>query len=130
MPRAPQNRTDAGNEFAGIERLGQIIIGSHFEADHAIDRVAFRRQHQNRHGAAVAAQSPANRQAVLSRQHQIEDHQFGGGSCENGVEVCAALRLLDTVAFARQQTTTRRRISSSSSTTAIRASALGSMAHW
>ena len=40
---AAQDITNARHQFARLERFGQVVIGAHFEADDAIDRVAARR---------------------------------------------------------------------------------------
>src|SRR5439155_25487767 len=39
---------DALPIFAGLERLGQVVVGAHFQADDAVHRVAARGQHQHR----------------------------------------------------------------------------------
>ena len=70
-----QHRVDARDELARIERLGQVVVGAHLEADDAVDVLALGRQHDDRHGLAGAAQAPADGQPVLAGQHQVEHDQ-------------------------------------------------------
>ena len=46
---AAQHRVDARDELARIERLGEVVVGAHFQADDAIDVLALGRQHDDRH---------------------------------------------------------------------------------
>src|SRR3546814_14558446 len=62
---ASQDGADTGQQFTRIERLAEIVVGAEFEADDAVDLVAFRRQHQDRQGI-VAAQPAADRQTDLA----------------------------------------------------------------
>ena len=72
----PQHRLDARHELARIERLREVVVGADFEPDDAVDVVAFRGQHDDRHVFVAAAQPPADRQTVLARQHEVEDHEI------------------------------------------------------
>ena len=72
---APQHRLDARDELARIERLREVVVGADFEPDDAVDVVAFRGEHDDRHVFVAAAQPPADRKPVLARQHEVEDHQ-------------------------------------------------------
>ena len=75
---AAQHRADARNQLAAAERLGQIIVGAHFEADDAVDFVAFGGEHDDR-DVAFGAQRAAERQPVLARQHQVEQNEIDVG---------------------------------------------------
>lgn len=68
---AAKDGADPRQQFTRRERLGEVVIGPHFQTDHAIDLVALRRQHQDR-DVVVRAQPSADRQPVLARQHQIQ----------------------------------------------------------
>ena len=46
--RAAQDRAQPRQQLARLERLGQIIVGAHLQADHAVHGVAARGQHQDR----------------------------------------------------------------------------------
>ena len=62
--RAPQHRADSRQQFARIERLGEIIVGAHFETDDLVDILALRRDDNDRQ-ISFGPQSAANRQSVL-----------------------------------------------------------------
>ena len=71
---AAQHRVDPGQQFARVERLGEVIVGAHFKSENAIDILAARGEHDDRHlrfGADLAAQA----EAVLARQHDVEDQE-------------------------------------------------------
>ena len=72
---AAQDRLDPGEQFARIERLREIVVGAHFEPDDTIHVFAARGQHDDRRlrrGANLAAQA----EAVLARQHHVEDEKI------------------------------------------------------
>ena len=84
----PQNRTQPREQLAGLERLRQIVIRPQLEADHAVERVAARRQHQERNrgfGADVLAEV----QAIRVRQHQVEDDRIEGVALEEPLRLAA-----------------------------------------
>ena len=83
----PQHRVDARDELARVERLRQVIVGAHLEADDAIDVLALRGQHDDGRRVARAAQAPAHRQAVLAGQHQVEHEQVRRVALQALVEV-------------------------------------------
>ena len=79
---AAQNRADAGQQFAWLEGLGQIIVGADLQADDAVHRVALGGQHQHRYLGRRAGQgtdAPAHLQPVHVGQHQVQQHQIGHG---------------------------------------------------
>ena len=79
MVFAPQDGLDAGQQLAWLKGLGQIIVGAHLQANDAVHRVAFGREHQHRHLAHAAGQGAdalAHLQAVHVGQHQVQDHQL------------------------------------------------------
>ena len=47
---------DAQQQFARLERLGQIVVAAAFEARDAVGRVGQRREHENRHAVVLGAQ--------------------------------------------------------------------------
>ena len=58
-----QHRPHAGQQLAQRERLGHVVVGAQLEAAHAIDLLAARGEHDDRHvdarGAQLAAHVPA-----------------------------------------------------------------------
>ena len=73
---AAKHCVNARHELAWIEGFRQIVVGAHFQADDSIDVLAFRRQHDDRHRLAGAAQPAANGQSIFARQHQVEDDEM------------------------------------------------------
>ncbi len=63
---------DPGDELAGRERLGQVIVGTELEADDPIGLLVARRQDQDCH-APAAAKLLADVEPVEIRQAEIED---------------------------------------------------------
>ena len=59
---------------------GQIIVGAHFQTDHAIDLVALRRQHQNRN-MVVGAPAAGRSKAHPRRQHRSSTSRSGRIRC-------------------------------------------------
>jgi hypothetical protein len=73
---AAEHGAHTRREFAGRERLGDVVIGSEFEADDPIGLLAARCQHDH---WKVAARSdpPAQRQSVSAGQHHVEHDEVG-----------------------------------------------------
>ncbi len=84
---AAQHGVDARDQLARIERLGQVVVGAHLEADDAIDVLALGGQHDDRHRLARAAQAPADREAVFAGQHEVEHEQVRRVALQLLVEV-------------------------------------------
>ncbi len=79
-----QDGADARDEFGGIEGLGQVIVGAHFEAADAVARVAFGRQHQDRN-AGLLADAAEDVEAVGIGHHHVQHDQgvvFGKGALD------------------------------------------------
>ncbi len=64
-----QHGMDARHEFARIERLGEVVVGTHLEADDAIDVFALGGEHDDGHLLAGTAQAPADGKSILAGQH-------------------------------------------------------------
>src|SRR3989442_1303660 len=71
---APQQRLGAGDELLGMERLGQVVVSAHLEADDLVRHLVASSQHDDRHLAQLA-NLLADGQAVGSGQHDVEDHK-------------------------------------------------------
>ncbi len=74
---AAQYGSNPCQQLAMIKGLGQIVVGPHFQAHDAIHGVAPGRKHDDRR-AAVFPQTPCQTQAVLSRQHDVQQHEVHG----------------------------------------------------
>ena len=73
---AAQDAAYARQQFTRFERLRQIIVGAHFQAQDAVQRLIARRQHDHRH-RRLRTQLAAQGQAVVARQVQVEHDQVG-----------------------------------------------------
>ena len=65
--RPPQHRADAASELADRERLGDVVVGAQLEAEHLVDLVVARGQHDDR----------ARRSSVRSRRHTSRPSRRG-----------------------------------------------------
>jgi hypothetical protein len=71
---APLDCADAGHQFTRIERLGQVIVGTHLQADNPIDFITPGGQHDHRNGGEVAELAQQIK-TVQPRQHNIKDEK-------------------------------------------------------
>ena len=69
----PGKGAEAGKQLLHVERFGQVVVGAAIEAGDAVRFVSFRREHDDRCALATGAQTPADGEAVLAGQHQVED---------------------------------------------------------
>ncbi len=71
---------DAGKEFAGVEGLGEVVVGAHLEADDAVDVFAARGEEEDAVGGC-GAEAGEDFEAVDAREHDVEeDHGPGAGA--------------------------------------------------
>ena len=75
-PRAAQDGLDPRAQFAGIERLRQVVVGAHLQAQDPILLVAARRQHQDRR-ARRRADAPEDFKSPDVGQHHVEHDDRG-----------------------------------------------------
>ncbi len=75
--RAAQQGLDPRQQLARAERLAQVVVGTQFQADHPVGLVGTGGEHDDRHaGQALVGANPATEaEAVLVRQHHVEDRQ-------------------------------------------------------
>ena len=67
---ASHQGVEPGQQFAGTEGLGQVVVGANFKSDDPVDFLAARRQHQDGHGrvrAHFARQAGRRRPAASGR---------------------------------------------------------------
>jgi hypothetical protein len=70
---ATQDGANARHQLTGRAGLGHVVVGTHVEADDAVDVVAARGEHQHRHLAACA-NAPQRLDAGQARHHDVEHH--------------------------------------------------------
>jgi hypothetical protein len=70
---AAKNALQPRAQLARVERLGDVVVGADFEARHAVDHVARAGDHDDAELVALA-QVARERQAVLARQADVEQH--------------------------------------------------------
>ncbi len=78
---AAVHRIHARDELAGAERLRHIIVRAHHQPAHLIHFLRTRRQQNDADGAALLAQLPADRKAVVGPRH----HDIQNGHVERPV---------------------------------------------
>ena len=68
-------RPQAGGQLAGVEGLGDVVVGADLEADDDVDLGRAPGQHQHRAGDPVPAHLPTDLDAADVGQHPVEqDH--------------------------------------------------------
>src|ERR1039458_9045163 len=75
---AAQDGANAGGEFAGVEGLGQIIVGAEFQADDAVDILAAGGEHEHR-DFGFEAEAAQDFEAIDAGEHDVEHHQIDAG---------------------------------------------------
>src|SRR6266516_1725818 len=73
---ATQEGPHPGDQLAEGEGLGDVVVGAHLQADHAVNLGVAGGQHQYR-DCAGGPDAAADVPAALGRQHQVEHHQIG-----------------------------------------------------
>ena len=90
-----QNCMNAGKQFAWVERFGQIIVGAHFQPDYSVDLITLGGEHDNRRQVASAAQSAADRQAIFTWHHQVENQQVEMFTSAQAIHLVGIANCLD-----------------------------------
>jgi len=72
---AAEQRGDPGEEFVGIERFYEVIIGAGAEPAHTVAHFATRSKHEDRAVEASLAYRVANLETRFARQHDVEDQE-------------------------------------------------------
>ena len=105
---AAQQRSDARQQLAEIERLGQVVVGSGVEPGDAIAGVGPGRQHQDRNTIAFAAQHPAHGEAVDDWHRDVEEECVSSVSRQPRQRLGAILDGHHVVALERERPLERR----------------------
>ena len=88
---AAQHGVQAGEQFARVEGLGQVVVGAHFQAHDAVDRIALGGKHQDRDGLSPYTQAAADGQTVLARHHQVEDQRIERFARQQAIQLFCVL---------------------------------------
>ncbi len=75
---ATQDGAHAQQKLIEMKGLGEIVIATGLESEHAILRIAARGEKQHRRIVALFAQRAAERKTVHLRQHHIEHDELAG----------------------------------------------------
>ena len=100
---ASQHRADPGDHLGAAERLDDVVVGAHLEADDAVELAPAGGQHHDRH-VRVAPQRSADVTAVAVGKRQVQEDEvrldalrqferLGGGPGHHGLEALAFERL-------------------------------------
>jgi hypothetical protein len=75
----PQHRVDPRHQLAGLERLGDVVVGAHAEAEHHVALLAPGGDHDDRDAAGdgVHLERAAHVEAVEAGEQEVEDDQVG-----------------------------------------------------
>lgn len=95
---AVEDAFDAGDEFAGVEGFGHVVVGAEFEADDLVDVVAACGEHDDG-DVAFAAKFAEDLEAIEAGHHDVEDDEGGRGLLEAGDGFAAVGGVFDGIAF-------------------------------
>jgi hypothetical protein len=82
---AAQHGADPGDQLAGAERFGDVVVGTQLEADDPVDLVVARRHEQHRSPVVGGTHPTADLHAVHPGQADVEDDRDGAQPTD-GVE--------------------------------------------
>ena len=96
-----QHALHAREQLAQVERLADVVVGAHFQPDDAVDHLARRGDHDDRHLVALA-QPAREREAVFAGQSHVEQHEVRQLGAERLAHRRAVGGLGDLVAVRRE----------------------------
>jgi hypothetical protein len=98
--RPADQRAQAGDQLFGLERLGEIIVGTRIEPGHLVRPAVARGQHQHREIALFLAPAIQHGQAIDFGQAEVEDDRVIGLVRSQIMAVFAIGRKIDGIADA------------------------------
>ena len=98
-----QHGLDPGQKFARLKGFGDVVVGTGFEPDDAIDRVGRGSNHNNADPATLLAQPARQCKSVLPLQADIEHNQGRQGALDQAPQRCAAIDAVDPEILPRQK---------------------------
>ena len=94
---AAEERAHPRQQLARAERLGEVVVRPHFQADDAVGLLAHGGQHQDRDVRAFADLA-AELEAVLAGEHDVEDDEVDVVPRERHVHLAPVADALDGIA--------------------------------
>jgi hypothetical protein len=87
--RTPRRSTASmrATQFAGVERLANVVVGTRLQADHPVDGFVACGEHDDRSRLAARAQAAAGGETVFAGKHQVEHQQLRLIAFEKGIEL-------------------------------------------
>ena len=86
----PEHGLDPEYELPRAERLGDVVVGAHGQAQDPVVLLAAGGDHDDRQRGAVGPQLTKDLDAVEARQHQVQQHEVRwvlAGTYQRGVAV-------------------------------------------
>ena len=80
---ATHHALDPCQQFARVERLGHVVVGTDLQPDDAVHDLARTGDHDDA-DVVVLAQVARQREAVFARQAQVEQHDVGRDALDLG----------------------------------------------
>jgi len=90
---AAQAGADAGDDLRRIERFADVVVGTEFQAGHAVLDLRAAGDDDD-HGALLKREAVHDGQAVGVGQRQIDEADVGGAFGQCGLEGCGAAEAL------------------------------------
>src|SRR5574343_151077 len=81
-----QHGVDAGQQFAWVEGLAQVVVGAHFQAHDAVHVLALGGEHDDGCAVVGGTQAAADREAVFAGHHQVQHDQIDRVAQQDAVE--------------------------------------------
>jgi len=79
--RPAQDALAACQQLARLVGLGDIVVGAAFEAQHLVDRIGRRRQHDDADAGVALAQPAGQREAIVrTGELDVEQDEVGHGT--------------------------------------------------
>ena len=99
---AAQHGADAGQQFARVAGLGEVVVGAELQPDDAVGVLAHGREHDDRR-AFADREAATDGQAVLARQHDVEHDQVDRAAVQGLLHLAGVAGGFDLVAVLAQE---------------------------
>src|SRR3989338_632303 len=72
--RAAQQRTNTCHQLTGLERFGQVIVGTNLQSEHAVHLIATSSEHHKAKGRVRRTPAARKFETITVRQHYIKQN--------------------------------------------------------